>query len=749
MVGNVTLTASMRANLYSLQQTTQLMGTIQGRLATGKKVNSALDNPNNYFSAQNLTNRASDLSNLLDGMGQAIQAITTASNSVTSAQKMIDQMKAVANSAIQAATAGAAGSSQPVVPNGPVDTTALATANGTVAAGKATAASTTFDSIHLLTNLNNGTTGISLGIKVGDTLTMAGQVGAAHTATFTVTATSTLKDLQTFMQSSSTVAAVGVITGINAAIDTTGQMVVSATGGVGGTNDVTLAGNVATALGINGTAVANNGVAAGGTGGVDTGKVLSFGPVLVPDAITSATGDMEHRLTGLTDGNGASLGIANGDKLTYQLGTGQTLTFTVGAAKANPAAGVNLAGADGGGTTLNDLQAWLKLQGTTGALTLSSTLAGKLIVTNQDTAKALVLGGNLAATLGVSGSIANSSGGTVAVTGTTKIYAAEQSVVPQANASTLLRDLSSANGAVLTDGNGTTGALTANALQTGSTVTVQSTSLGLMTINVTDGMTVQNLLDKINAVDSKLKVSLDTSGRMVVDNQTANSVTFGGTGGAQLFNTNASSPTPVATNSAGAPTTINVNLYAGFGPKAGTGASGTPAAASAAQFDTLRTQLDQLVNDSSYQGINLISGTGNSPLTVTFDEKATDAASLVINAVDLTSNGLSIKAATGSAAGAWGTVSDVQAALSTLTTASTTLRTHSATLGTNLSTVQTRQDFTNNMIATLKAGSDSLTLADMNEESANMLALQTRSQLGTQALSLANQANQSVMRLFQ
>jgi flagellin-like hook-associated protein FlgL len=92
-----------------------------------------------------------------------------------------------------------------------------------------------------------------------------------------------------------------------------------------------------------------------------------------------------------------------------------------------------------------------------------------------------------------------------------------------------------------------------------------------------------------------------------------------------------------------------------------------------------------------------------------------------------------------------------QAATSDLTvmeTALNTLRTTSTSLASNLSVVTARQDFTNNLIATLQTGADNLTLADMNNEGANMLMLQTRQSLGTTALSLSSQAAQSVLRLF-
>ena len=91
---------------------------------------------------------------------------------------------------------------------------------------------------------------------------------------------------------------------------------------------------------------------------------------------------------------------------------------------------------------------------------------------------------------------------------------------------------------------------------------------------------------------------------------------------------------------------------------------------------------------------------------------------------------------------------NVDASISTLDSALSTLRTQASKFGSNLTTVQVRQDFTKNLITTLQTGADNLVLADTNEEGANLLALQTRQQLSTTALSLANQSNQAVLRLF-
>ncbi len=103
-MADISLTASMRSNLLSLQQTQSLMDTTQERLSTGKKVNSAIDNPSSYYTAQSLTNRASDLSSLLDSMGQAVQTIQAANEGIEAITEFASQAKALANTARDNAT---------------------------------------------------------------------------------------------------------------------------------------------------------------------------------------------------------------------------------------------------------------------------------------------------------------------------------------------------------------------------------------------------------------------------------------------------------------------------------------------------------------------------------------------------------------------------------------------------------------------------------------------------------------------
>ncbi len=159
-----------------------------------------------------------------------------------------------------------------------------------------------------------------------------------------------------------------------------------------------------------------------------------------------------------------------------------------------------------------------------------------------------------------------------------------------------------------------------------------------------------------------------------------------------------------------------------------------------AQYDELVLQIDQLALDSGYQGVNLLN---SNDLTVVFNEGGTS--SVTITGFDGSAAGLGANA---TATALWAADTDIDADVAALNTALGSLRSQSATLSSNLSVITIREEFTTNLVNTLTTGSDKLTLADMNEEGANMLMLQTRQALGTTALSLSAQAAQSVLRLF-
>jgi flagellin len=117
-MSGIVLSSSVRQNLLSLQSTADLLATTQNRLATGKKVNTALDNPTNFFTASTLDARASDINNLLDGIGSGVQVLQAANTGITSLQKLVDSAKSVANQALQTTVGYSAKSSVNVNING-------------------------------------------------------------------------------------------------------------------------------------------------------------------------------------------------------------------------------------------------------------------------------------------------------------------------------------------------------------------------------------------------------------------------------------------------------------------------------------------------------------------------------------------------------------------------------------------------------------------------------------------------------
>jgi flagellin-like hook-associated protein FlgL len=198
-------------------------------------------------------------------------------------------------------------------------------------------------------------------------------------------------------------------------------------------------------------------------------------------------------------------------------------------------------------------------------------------------------------------------------------------------------------------------------------------------------------------------------------------VTIGGTGtGASGLVAGANIGANTPTTTIGTPSTTRANLQT--------------------QYNELLTQIDALARDASYNGINLLNGDN---LKVVFNEDG--SSSQTVTGVTFTATGMGLTALSGSE---FQTNGAVDAVLTDIDGALNELRTQASKFGSNLTTVQTRQEFTKNLINTLQTGADNLVLADTNEEGANLLALQTRQQLSTTALSLSAQADQAVLRLF-
>jgi flagellin-like hook-associated protein FlgL len=173
-------------------------------------------------------------------------------------------------------------------------------------------------------------------------------------------------------------------------------------------------------------------------------------------------------------------------------------------------------------------------------------------------------------------------------------------------------------------------------------------------------------------------------------------------------------------------------------------ASSTDAGIFETQFNEVMDQIDTVAADSGYKGVNLLQG---AVMTVQF-APSTDASKLGVVGFGDASDEFEVTSGITASGWAASGATAIQSAIDGLETANDELRVQAKTLSSNLSIITAREDFTSKMINTLEDGAAKLTEADMNEEGANMLMLQTRQALGTTSLSLASQAAQSVLRLF-
>ncbi len=250
-MGDIVLSASVRQNLLSLQSTAELLSTTQTRLATGKKVNTALDNPTNYFTAAGLDARASDINNLLDSIGNGVQVLQAANTGITSLQKLVDTAKSIANQALQ-------------TPSG----------YSTKSEASATIAGATAD------NLLGGTTTAATNAVTTGTVDLSGGVDASggaiaftingETVTLTTTGgTAGVWSLNDIIDEINNTANVGV----TASDDGSGHLRLTSTGTAGSTDSITLGGTTAGVFGASPTVTA--GTDASTTGGL-SGTTLSI-----------------------------------------------------------------------------------------------------------------------------------------------------------------------------------------------------------------------------------------------------------------------------------------------------------------------------------------------------------------------------------------------------------------------------------------------------------------------------------------
>ena len=339
----IVLSASVRQNLLSLQSTASLLATTQNDLATGNKVNSALDNPTSFFTAASLNNRASDITNLLDSIGNGVQVLQAANTGITSLQSLVASAQSVANQVLQTpvgystksavsttAISGANANNLLGTGTGFTDATfAGATASGTITAAftnaTATGAAVNNDdttTVPITTStLLVGTAGttsndLATAITDGSTLVVNGKTITFSTATTSSTGSaSTGFTIGIGAGSTASVATVlsdiDAITGASPGSSITGGKLVLQTGTTSNLS-ITGSGNALTELGL------GSGVTQARAGGATSTAALA-GTTLLTGTSSSSNGAL-------------TTGFTAGDTLTVD---GTTLTFVTGTAGAN------------------------------------------------------------------------------------------------------------------------------------------------------------------------------------------------------------------------------------------------------------------------------------------------------------------------------------------------------------------------------------------------------------------------------
>ena len=559
----------MRSNLLSLKNTQKLFDSTQDKLSTGYKVNSAMDNPSSYFTAQSLNARADDLSTLLDSIGQAISTLQTADQGITSLQDFVSQAKSIANSARDTANVSAK-----VASTVKFDKNALKSQK---VIGDA---------------VPNAVAKDKMVIRYGDSTKLTGTTNVKEDT---------------------------LLSGI-------------------GMNEIDAGEASIRVDGKEYQIVTKDKTENKMTYEIAKDSVFEF---------VSANGTTSYTVK---DSAGKQITI-----------TGDGSTFTAGEKLTNAAAGTVEVTEDGK---------------TKMTVTFAEETTGKALTEFKESK--LTIEVNAGATV-------KEFAETVETMIGTKVFDAS---IEDSNMVFKTLDTTSLE---------VTGKIaTAFGLDAGQEITLEADD------------TAESLRLKINALEG-IAAEFDENGKLVVKSAEGDDLVISGALAEKLGISGA------VTNGS------------------------NERAAYAKQFDSVLKQIDELVQDTSYKGINLLKGDN---LTVVFNESRTST--LELKGVTFDSTGLGFTASKNE----WISTTDIDESLDQITKATSMLRAQASEFGQNLSTVQIREDFTENMINNLTTGADKLTLADANEEAANLLALQTRQSLATNSLSLASQSAQSVLKLF-
>jgi flagellin-like hook-associated protein FlgL len=760
MANQVQLSGSIRSNLLLLQTTQTSLDRTQTRLSTGNKVNSALDSPTAFFSAKALNQRASDLTNLKDGIGQAISTINAGDKGISAIQSLIDNATALTQSALSNLGTDAnsvatrkslaqqynaflrqidsqakdsdyqgknlligSGLRLGVTASSQLDVNALAGISGanvtnvksadtyTVSvAGDGAISGDAGDIANAATDRGisnivvNGFASTSKNTLSDVTLKLSG--GTGKDKTFTVTEGDE-SFTQTFTQSQwKDAKAAGTVlkfshsfgSGTNLSFDVNFDSIedVPDTAGVGTS---TIQKNINLQVSVSNSAgekVTRDGLQSVGSGKVSDGEnAFSFG-----SGTARVTLDERQIL--------------------------QASTYTAAASGAYGTGGAAVTGTptlqSPGSVTVDE------------SFTLTATANSFNYATGNFDSYSVSLDGNGSAGLTTKVvSAANASGVTFGPGGS--INGSSVSIAFNYNELKYIATAAAATSAevfgTVAQQSGASGTFSAAPFTSVNTVSgFAANQVSKLSVDVTVGSGGSTTINVSDGQGGTFSQTL-TAGSASVSSILSISLTGGANNGAKLniafVDSALSQQGSAGTAASHAAFTIQVR--------------GAYTAQRDAKFDVRGAHTGTSASLTTKQ---LVDASDQNNLTVQLNETNTSIVNVISQNVQTNGQGLQLDQAQNN----WGDRSDIQNAIDQLSKATNILRTASSNLGTNLNIIQTRQDFTLEFSNVLTEGASKLTAADQNEESANMLTLQTRQQLGTIALSLANQAQQAILGLF-
>ena len=622
---DINLTKAVRQNLLSLQNTAKMMATTQNRLATGNKVNTALDNPTNFFTASSLNARAGELDSLLDSMNNGVKTLEAADNGLTSITKTLESMQSTLRQARQDKSFETASYTLGTITDTSAKISFSGGAFGTSGAGSVKLMTDSAQSLTTKTSGANGDLSDMAAVLTETKASLTGGVAvptgdqsALNSTGFKITYGGKSLDIAFSGLPGSAGTAQGVADAVNAQIAASSDFKGKITATISGGNLKLEAANPKDADTVT--------VGAPTSGGSSVATLFGTAAQITAGTITGSDGKTTFNL------NGVDVTIGASDFAGIATPFAANLTQTVDALK--DAINVQLGNAGSKFKAVNSGDS-LKFEAV-------STSAGTLKVTGQG---AIDLFGATAASVGVTGS--------------------------------------------------------------------EDPSIHL-------AKTTDDLVNEINSntsLSSKIKASND-NGKLRIQNLSTQKLDIDGVSSSGLIDAVSTTAASIGGNK------VRADL--------------------AGQFNELRDQLDKIADDASFNGINILRG---DKLTITFNETGTSAIDIIAkDGKSVDSNSLGVPT----------TVleqdldadTNIDAILGKVKVALNSVRSQASTFGSNLSVVENRQNFTKNMMNTLQGGAGNLTLADMNEEAANMVALQTRQSLATSSLSMANQADQNVLQLL-